>query len=341
MNTNIKNFWLYTAKHLQTFQNYQNIVPEFLRFLAKYPLTNPNDDDLTAHPEFANFSEPTRLFLTAHTLLKRVNPGLTMLLNREFIHLPQLVAEKVLRNKELEIERDGGVYPDKSQFKPVPVIIRYDLTISIGDPLLLDLVEEVYQAYKLLVTKKQIEIPIDWTILKYRPKASQQPQPFAFNDVILTDQGNQVNYILQKYKKDEPLSINNPIELIFKINKSLPILKQEDIEEFRQQILIYIDALIGDYKAFVYIRSISMIPDEVFDQYQQKFPEHYKLEDWDNFTESIKIVPQSEKCKLCLCTEDNTDMINIIEDTGSELIEPGVYCKFCFKLLARTINIEN
>lgn len=295
-------FWKYIADNLQYLQNTKNSVSEII---------NNNLEE---------FSHETNVLLAANDLLHKINPLLVLLFNTKYIQLPELAAKRVIEYKKEE----KNVHQEN--YTPIPVIIRFELILSTCDPLLLPKIEELYQCYKVLNNKKEISILPDWIITKFR-----QPKQVIYSL-------DNCNFILQKANKENEIDINNPVELIVFIEDS--DIDQEKLDKLKQEILLYIDACIGEYRSYKYITNFTILPLSYYPNVKDKFPEHYILQDWSELYNTIQnIIPQPHKCINCNISEDNIDMIKIIEQPN-ELIEVGNYCTYCFKIITKIINLK-
>lgn len=325
----MEEFWKYVCGNLVKIQeNYRGLAYEFMMFTIKNNLKP--DDDVTKHPEFETLSESTKIFVHMHQMLKEINPGLTIYINMAYIHLPNNLSKLLVESIKKEI---GDDYPDEAYMNdPLPIIVRYELILSTGDPALTQLIDELIRVLKNMTAKKSAIIPQEWIVTKFKEKDHPHPQPFMFHGVTVTDQ---IEFILQKFNQDKPVStIHNPIELIIMVRDAMDITTQEDIEDLKNSLLVYIDTLIGEARSFMFIRSITILPEIILQQQMHKFPKHYKIQPWAEFDAALaNIVPQPEQCKFCTLTKDNIDFVNIVEKTG--IVEPGNYCRYCFKLLAR------
>ena len=328
----MEDFWMYVCDNLTKVQeNYRNLAYEFMSFSIANNL-KPNDNVIN-HPEFSKLSEPTRIFVQMHHLLKDIDPGLTIYINMSYIHLPDHLSNIIMHSIKREI---GDDYPDENVCNPLPIIIRYELILSTGDPLLAQTIDELLRVLKNMTAKKITTIPNEWVITKFKERDQVSPHPFSFHNITISDQ---IEFILQKVNHEKPASpSHNPVELIIMVRDSLNITTQDDIEDLKHSLLLYIDSMIGEARSFIFIRSITILPEVILKQQMDKFPKHYKLQQWSEFNSALtNVIPQAEKCKFCTLTKDNTDFVNIVETTG--IVEKGNYCRYCFKLLARLTSI--
>jgi hypothetical protein len=338
MEGGIVNFWSYTIPKLPILQNNGHIVREFLAFLA----TNPdvNVDELPQHAEFKSFTEPTQVFLTAHQYLKRIDKRLTMYVNPNVVMLPQEVAEILIAEKRKEAARNGLDFPDPQFFKTKPAIVRFELILSTGDPNVMSIVDDIYSA-AVRLTRKQFVLPPEWVIIKFRPPQHEQNGQNGQNEFTFKGEsvGDQVEFILSMVDNTKPVTQNNRIELIVTVNDSI-ITSQEDIEDFRQALLLHIDTYIGECRSYIHLRSFTLLPRSHFDLIAPKLPKHYVLQPLTELERALEIIPKPNICKNCAITSDNTEMISIIEDTDVSYITHGHYYRFCFKLLSRIASME-
>lgn len=328
----IQKFWIFVTENINHLNKTDGVIAEFMEFANKYKLQGP---EITKHPDFVNLSEPTQKFLQAYDYLKEIDKRLTMYISPYYIRLPTALEQVVVKNHIAEIEREYGAYPDVKI--PVPIIVRYDLILTTGCSFLAGLVDDVYNTYKIMINKKIIKMSDEWLVTKYLPAYPKVP-PFIFKGVEITDQ---LQFILQPYKPNAPPGKLNHIEFIVKINKldEFEIHNQEDVDDFKQCLLRHIDKIIGEYKAFIYITNVTIVPNELWLMVSKDFPPHYILQEWSEIANALEIIPKADKCSMCLLTRDNSEIKSVLTD-DNPLIPQGNYCNFCFKLIANVISCE-
>lgn len=333
----IREFWQFICPNLQLLQQSRNIVQEFWEFAQANQDADISDwTALTQNEQFMNLSQPTKVFLEADARLKMVHPMLTVFIDNVVIHLPERAIQTILEQQRRELVNQGVDVP--AGLKVMPVIIRYDLTITAASPELMQLIKMVYNVFKGMVARNEVDMPPDWVVHKFR-SCTSNPRELIYKGEELTD--DHMDFILQRREIDKPLEGDNELELIIKVNQPLEnlIQVQGDIDALRSELLVYIDDRIGDYKTFNYIHNITVIPDVLYKQLSQNFPEHYRLQPWSEFDQALDAnIPKSKKCSKCHAYEENTKVIEVLEPV--EFIDAGNYCDYCFKLLARALTTQ-
>jgi hypothetical protein len=311
-------FWKYVGENLGKLQNTQHSVRELVDFLVR---NNVDEQaDLSECQDYANLSEETKCLVTANDYLHQIDERLAILIGVNYIQIP-----------DASLALMGDV-PDNAKVQPV--VVRYELTLTTGDPELFDTINELYQIYKKMVSKREITIAPDWLITKFRQSVVlQNLNPLAQQRIIKPLPLDNSKFILEVEK------INNKIELILFVETS-GIRAQEDIENLRSNLLLYIDFHIGEYRSYVYMNSITILPINYYEEVSQNFPDYYQLRDWSEFsTRLIEIIPKPQWCQNCFISEDNTEIVEITESPHVH-IPAGIYCTYCFKLLSRLVFLS-
>lgn len=307
-------FWKFVAENLLKLQNTQNSVKELVEFL----INNNVDEhsDLKSFPEYANLSEETRCLVEANDYLHKIDERLAIIIGVNYIQIPDAAL--------------GVGVSDKVK----PVVVRYELTLTTGDPELFETINELYNTYKKMVSKREITILPDWLIVKFRQSVIlQNMNPLAQQRIIKPLPFASSKFILEKNNED--------IELILFVDTdSVDVREQDDIEKLRSDLLLYIDFHIGEYRSYKYINNVTILPLNYYQSVSANFPQHYTLQDWEHFPERlIEIIPKPQWCQNCCISEDNTEIVEITESPHPH-IPTGIYCTYCFKLLSRLVFLE-
>ncbi len=308
-------FWKYVAENLPKLQNTQHSVKELVEFLIH---NNVNEQsDLTDCPDYENLSEETKCLVKANDYLHEIDERLAIIVGVNYIQIPDAAL--------------GVEISDKVK----PVVVRYELTLTTGDPELFEIINELYSTMKKMVSKREITILPDWLITKFRQSVIlQNMNPLAQQRIIKP--------LAQLATSKFILGNNNDnIELILFVDTNSTVIReQEDIENLRSELLLYIDFHIGEYRSYTYMNSITILPLNYYPTIASNFPEHYKLQDWNQFPDSlIQIIPKPQWCQNCCISEDNTEIVEITESPHPH-IPVGIYCTYCFKLLSRLVFLE-
>ena len=308
-------FWKYVAENLPKLQNTQHSVKELVEFLIR---NNVNEQsDLTDCPDYENLSEETKCLVKANDYLHEIDERLAIIVGVNYIQIPDAAL--------------GVEISDKVK----PVVVRYELTLTTGDPDLFETINELYSTMKKMVSKREITILPDWLITKFRQSVIlQNMNPLAQQRIIKP----LAHLATSKFILQEAPS--GPELILFVDTDNTVIREQEDIENLRSELLLYIDFHIGEYRSYTYMNSITILPLNYYPTVAANFPEHYKLQDWAQFPESlIQIIPKPQWCQNCCISEDNTEIVEITESPHPH-IPAGIYCTYCFKLLSRLVFLE-
>lgn len=338
----IDEYWKFTVPKLPYLQNVKQTMADIIQFMND---NNCNGENLINHPSIGTMSPSGQVLVGMNELLHKIHPSLIMLLSTTVICLNSHARNILLTNHRNILAEEGAMLPDKN-YTPIPIIGRYELIITTGDPLLVDTVESMYVRYRQLA-RKTISTPVDWLITKYKQSIpAQNKNPAKLHQMTINEftfkgktmLGNK--FILQKTLPDKPVSTKNHIELLVFVEDGF-IENQDDIEELRQEILLYIDLYVGEARSFKYMRNFTLLPLSSYENISKNFPQHYILQDWSEFSKILtEIVPDTNYCCTCYLSADNTDLVHIIEEPETKILEKNYYCRYCFSFLTRLVEIE-
>lgn len=334
-------FWIDTCTRLQNIENFPQIMSELQQFHATHQNVHPLQ--LENNADVQNMSNETKSFIHIVSSLAKINPHITCHVGMNAVQLPEEANNIILNKKRQELEDQGIEIPDG--LRVMPAYARYEFILVTGDPDCVPIINEIYLVWRQMMHAHEIEMSDDWVVVKFRPPVpAHNPvsrAPLIFKGEVVPP--TVIRYIIQKPDADQSVSEVNPVECILQLHMSYingRFATQDDVNQFRLAILSWIDTKIGNYKSFMWVHSISIVPNALWSQVSSSFPEHYKLKDWDQkiFIEDLEaLIPKTKKCILCNLHEENTTMFPLLQ--SYKCMPAGDYCQYCFSLFARILNI--
>lgn len=201
-------------------------------------------------------------------------------------------------------------------------VIRYCLAISSsGDSDKFSLIDEIVS------TGEQYQLPDDWSVTKFVSKVPEA----ATNALIPNKPGSLISLATIKYVLQKRSHRDYHLALFMDVDFVNSITDQDDIDQFRNGVLIWLESVIGEYHAATAIKVITILPETEIPKFIQVYggvePRNgvYLLRDLGEFT-------TDRKCRLCGISEINTKLT----DHGKLLEYPyltGLTCDACFTLL--------
>jgi hypothetical protein len=269
-------------------------IEEFWECLIENLSNDPNQDQ-----QSINLDEPL-------LKLQIIDPSLSFVIKPQIINMRDYEFGNPLWEKYLEKMN----------------VMRYCLEITAsGDSNKFPLIEQIVSA------GDAYQLPEDWTVTKF---CSSIPSVIQ-NALIPNKPGSLISlatikFILQKRDDDDyHLALFMDTEFVSSIKD------QEEIDQFRNGVLIFLESVIGEYYTATAFKAITILPETEITKFIQVYntvePRNgvYLLHELSKFNEN-------NNCRLCAISEINTSL----KDHGKLLEYPyitGFHCDACFTLL--------
>jgi hypothetical protein len=200
----------------------------------------------------------------------------------------------------------------------VVVKYRFEITSS-GDHEKFAMIDQIVSA------GSNYDIPADWTVTKFCSANLDE-----HNSLISSRPGTLLSlssllYTLQKREDDYHLALFMEPDFVNNIKN------QDDIDIFRNGVLIWLEQSIGEYHTAKSFQSITILP-------ATEIPKFMQVYDTREPKNGVYLLPelmscfQDSICRLCKVSENNT----VLLDRGTLLEYPyikGLLCESCFTLL--------
>ncbi len=217
------------------------------------------------------------------------------------------------------LDYDFGVPAWETYLKRMNVV-KYRLEItSRGDSEKFPLIDQIVSA------GSNYDCPADWSVTKFCSANLDD-----HNSLIYSKPGtllglSTMRYVLQKRENDYHIALFMDADCVNGIKN------QEEIDSFRNGVLVWLESAIGEYHTAKSFQSITILPATEI----PKFMQVYNTKEPKNgvyLLPELTSIFQDRSCRLCKISEYNTTL----EDHGVLLEYPyikGLHCESCFNLL--------
>jgi len=200
------------------------------------------------------------------------------------------------------------------------VVVKYRFEItSNGDSEKFPLIDQIVYA------GSNYNIPADWSVTKFCSIHSNQHNSLISCGPSTLLSLSKMRYTLQKREDNYLLALFMESDFVNNIKN------QEEIDIFRNGVLVWLESAIGEYHTARSFQSITILPETEIPKFMQvyntKEPKNgvYLLSELNSYFQDLT-------CRLCKISENNT----VLEDRGNLLEYPyikGLHCGSCFMLL--------